>query len=323
MPQISHNPHDLNFKSLMSEFEFLKHFLKSYLPNHLLEKINLNNLKISKPNKKNLEPKTNQAFEADVIFLLKSKTQDKNQDQKYLLFIHVEHQASSDKNMLFRMANYQTAQIASHMQDNLDQNEAPPVISFIYYQGVQPWRYKNKFSELSPGFYLGPESFLGNSIFLIDLAATPDEILKTHEGIGEIEIFLKYIRHKDYKNKLKNILPGLQQCSDRIREMLLKYLLSVTDFSESEFLEIIENCLPKDEGIAMTLAERLIEKGLKKGLEQGLEQGVEKGLQEGKKEGLKEVARRLLLADQSANFIREATGLSLKVIAQLRKDLTH
>ncbi len=89
--------------------------------------------------------------------------------------------------------------------------------------------------------------------------------------------------------------------------MPLKHLLSVTDFSESEFLEIIENCLLKDEGIAMTLAERLIEKGLEQGLEQGRE------------EGQQEIARRMLFAGMNLNTIQEITALSEKTLLALIK----
>jgi len=124
-----------------------------------------------------------------------------------------------------------------------------------------------------------------------------------------------------YKNKnslikiIKNYFPGLQTCNDNLREILLKYLLFIIDFTKDEFLNLVESCLPKDEGVAMTLAERLEKKGFEKGQKQGLEKGLE--------QGLKEVVRRMLLSDKSLNFIQEVSGLSLRAIAKTRQEMTH
>ena len=252
MPQITPNFHDQNFKSLMSESVFFRGFMKAYLPENLIIHLDCSTLEISKPDRKIFEPKTHKIFEADLVYCLKNKD--------YLILIHIEHQSSPDKNMPFRMAHYQTAQIASYMKDIPHQENPPEIISFIYYQGEKPWPYQTIFNNLSPGL-----------ICLIDLAAISDDALLSHESIGKIELLLKYIKHKDHKNKLEKILPGLQTCNDNVREILLKYLSSVTDFTEDEFLDLVNNCLPKDEGVAMTLMERLIQKGEKRGLEKSID----------------------------------------------------
>lgn len=143
----------------------------------------------------------------------------------------------------------------------------------------------------------------------------PDELLLSHQGIGHIELLLKYIRRRNYKNKIKKILPNLKNDSDTTREILLKYVASVTDFSESEFLDLVESCVPKDKGVIMTLTQRWLERGR----EEGIEKGIEKGKKEGKQEGLNEVVRRMLFADMTEDSIQTATGLSTKSISKIRK----
>jgi len=310
MPRISHNIHDQNFKTLMSEPDFSQSFLKTYLPKNLRSSLSLDTTEITPRPLRHLEPKTNKTFEADVVYLLK------NTDWNYLLFIHIEHQSTPDKNIVFRIAHYQTAQIASYMKENPKTDYPPKVISLIYYQGEKPWPYLDldlvNFKNYSPGL-----------ILLIDLPAIPDETLLKHKDIGKIEVLLKYIGLKKHKNNLEKLLPGLQTCNNMLREILLKYLTSVTEFSEDKFSNLIQRCLPKDKDIAMTLAEHWVKKGYQDGRLKGMQEGKAEGKAEGKMEGLKEVACRMLLAEKSHALIHEATGLSLKAIAKIKKEMTH
>jgi len=294
MPKISRNAHDQNFKALMSEPDFLNDFLKAYLPQNLQRLINLNTAEITPRPLKHLEPKTNKSFEADLVYCLKNTNQ--TQDQHTLLFIHIEHQSTPDKNMPFRIAHYQTAQIASYMKENINKDSPPQIISFIYYQGVEPWSYKINFKNCAPGL-----------IIFINLSATSDEVLLTHQGIGEIEIFLKHIIKQDYKNRVNFLSPGLQNCNDRWREILLKYLACITEFSEDEFTHIVESCAPKSKGVVMTLAERWIEKGIEKGIT----------------EGQKRVALKMLKDGMEERIIARLTDLSAKDVSQLKKSIQH
>ena len=299
MPQVSNNTNDINFKSLMSEPDFLNGFLKTYLPKKILKKIEVNSLEILQRPGKYLEEKTNKEFESDLVYYLKISI--KNTDQDYLLLLHIEHQSSSDPLMSLRISTYQNAELLAYAQENKNRNLKPDpvIISLIYHQGRTPWKHP-----------LNRKTFPGK-VILIDLQTLSDEELLKHQGIGPIELLLKHIRLKNYKNKIQKILPSLQNYSDRIRKILLKYVAEVTDFSKSEFLNLIERCAPKDEGVVMTLAERWIE------------EGKLEGKLEGRLESLKEVVRRMLFAGLGENLIQTATGLSMRDIEKIRKELSH
>lgn len=278
----------------MSDFDFFNGFLKAYLPKTLEIKIKKYFSLIRQSSTSFLESRTHTEFEADLIY--------DYQSSDLFLLIHIEHQSSPDQAMSLRIANYQSAALLSHLPNAIKKNNKkenkPEIISLVYYQGQRPWNCPR------------PISIIGQVIF-IDLPNIPDEILLTHETIGVIEILLKYVRHKSYKKKFKTYLPLLKQSSDKIRESLLKYFSFVTDFSKSEFLDLIQSCLPKDKERTMTIYEQCIEEGRKEGMEKGMEKG------------LKEAARRLLSLGLDESLIQKATNLSVEVILNLKKEVLH
>lgn len=152
MPKVSKNPHDANFKALMSEPLFFQGFLKAYLPLELLERLDLNQIEIFKQDGKILEAKTNKEFESDLVYILKCK--------KLSLFLHIEHQTQSDRLMPLRVLHYQTAAILAYARAHRKKKFFPIIISMIYHQGRTLWRHsldiKSLFQDPDLGLkYLG------------------------------------------------------------------------------------------------------------------------------------------------------------------------
>lgn len=127
-----HHIHDLNFKELMSERAFFEPFLKAYLPQELQKTIDWNLLEIHRSGPKRLENKTQENFEPDLIYFLRSTKN--NSKKEYSLCVHIEHQTSSDPLMPLRISNYQTAELLAYAKHNPGK-KLPIIFSLIYYQG--------------------------------------------------------------------------------------------------------------------------------------------------------------------------------------------
>ena len=190
MPKIARNAHDQNFKALMSEPDFFHGFLRTYLPEKLQQALDLNATEISKKDGKHLEHKTNKIFESDLVYLLKSKNINSRGSRDTILLLHIEHQSNPDILMSLRVLNYQTAELLVYAQENSKKKSQPQILSLIYYQGRRPWKYK--LDQIFPGL-----------VIFIDLQTLSDQDLLSHPVIGPIEVLLKNIRHRDYKNRIK------------------------------------------------------------------------------------------------------------------------
>ena len=88
---------------------------------------------------------------------------------------------------------------------------------------------------------------------------------------------------------------------------MLKYLIEVADVPELELLETAKECLPKDKGLIMTVAERLIERGMQQGMRQGV----------------LETAKKMLLKGIKVGSVQECTGLAAEALVKLKKDILH
>ena len=67
------NNHDSNFKELMLNRTFLDGFLETYLPKALLSQLDWESIDLYKMGGEHTEGKTQQIFEADVIYLARFK----------------------------------------------------------------------------------------------------------------------------------------------------------------------------------------------------------------------------------------------------------
>ncbi len=303
------NHHDQLFKQLMTERSFFEGFAKSYLPEELLGQIDWNAIELHKMSGSHIEDKTNRSFEADVVYLFKNQkiNKEKNRVQKRAVFLwlHCEHQTTPDKNMILRVIHYQTAELLAYAKQN-PHRKLPGIVTFIYYQGKNPWSHSLEVRDLfsEP---LWAEKYFARPI-LIDLPALSDEILKKHSGIGVAELLLKHVRQKDFDKKIGELLPALKTVHDNQRSLLLKYVVQFTNLSKDSFIRLVQKALPQEEEQAMTLYENLIQEGK----------------QEGKQENSLEIARRMLLVGKFSNqTIQELTEISRKTLNNLKKEIRH
>ena len=84
----THYDHDRNFKTLMAERSFYEPFIKAYLPQELLGRVDWAATELHKMSGAHTEQNSQKTFEADVIYLTKI-----NGEVNFFWF-HVEHQST-------------------------------------------------------------------------------------------------------------------------------------------------------------------------------------------------------------------------------------
>ncbi len=289
------NNHDSNFKQLMANRGFFEAFIKTYLPENILSKMDWNSIKLYKMGGTHVELNTNKEFESDVIYLA-------NIDGKEnMLWFHCEHQSTPDRTMPLRVLHYQTAELLSYAKQNPSNERLPAIVSIIYHQGEKPWPYSLSIKDQFVDPALAMEYF-GNPL-LIDLPAISDEELKKHQNIGPVEIILKHVRQKDFERKLRIMISSLQTVDYNSKEIVLRYILDFIDMPRGEFIKTIGECLPEDMELAMSLSERL--------------------LQQGAEARNFEIARSMLAKGLDERLIEELTKLSKADLSNLKKETKH
>lgn len=300
------NLHDHHFKELMAERVFFESFMKAYLPRALQVRMDWSSLKIYRMGAQHVEKKTQKEFEADVVYLAKLQGKDS------FIWVHVEHQSAPDKLMALRIVNYQTAELLAYAKQNPLQ-ALPSIVTFIYHQGKKPWPYSLEIKDLFAQPKVAMQYFA--KPILIDLPLISDEELKKHQSIGAVEVLLKHVRKKDFKQKIKILFALLRTVDDSSRAIVLKYAINFIDVSKAELSAAIEECLPNDKDIMMNMAERWTQEGREQGMQQGIQQGAERKL--------RDIARNMLKKGCADLFIQEITKLSLQEIADLKKETDH
>lgn len=76
-----------------------------------------------------------------------------------------------------------------------------------------------------------------------------------------------------------------------------------------------------EEKLQQVIEEEMREEGLKQGLEQGLQQGLERGLEQGEKKKQLEITKKLIKLGMSKDDIIFSTGLSLKELEEINRDI--
>lgn len=294
------NPHDKFFKETFSNIAVAKDFINNYLPQSILDIIELDTLEAQKDSFINEE--LEEVF-SDMLFRVNI---DKREGYLYFLF---EHKSYSSKNISFQLLKYMLEIWEAKIKKE-SANELPIIIPLVIYHGKDSWNIKTSLGELINGYRELPEEvkkYIPNYEYLLyDLSKYTDEDIK---GEAQLRILLSIFRDifvKDNKGIQDSILRAAlylreldnKQTGVEYFETFMRYILNAGQkLSKKDIEEImvkIESVYPEGSEAAMTLAEILREEGKLKGLEEGKLKGLEEGKLKGIEEALAKTAIKLL-----------------------------
>lgn len=280
------NPHDKFFKETLGNVETAKDFITNYLPEQLLNIMDINTLEPQKDSFINKELEENFS---DLLFKVDICQQE---GYLYLLF---EHKSYPAKGIAFQLLRYMV-EIWEAKRDKEQAKELPIIIPLVIYHGQQSWGIPSNLGELLNGYDQLPEPLkihVPNFEFLLfDVSGFSDEEIK---GTAQLKIVLTLFRDLKsedagkrnnaifrsiyYLNELEN-----QQTAVGYLETVLRYIFTVAkDFTKKEMAQMIreiETTQPKGSEVVMTLADILRQEGREEGMEKGMEIGGAKALSE-------------------------------------------
>ncbi|GAK54364.1 transposase YhgA-like protein [Candidatus Moduliflexus flocculans] len=278
------NPHDKLFRETWSNRAFALDFLRNYLPDAVLQRINLESLNISKDSF--VDPALKE-FHSDLLYLVNFSGQA---GYVYLLF---EHKSYPEKYIHLQLMEYLLKIWRLHLKQQPESTTLPQIIPLVLYHGQRHWTMPLNFS----GTFGRQEHLLTEYIptfeyVLIDLSRYSDKEIRGSVMSRVALLLLKHIFDADIEQRLPAILSLLRDLLDKTSglqylETLLRYVASATDnIKKEQIVKIVEKTFEAMEGrnVVMTLAEQWIQEGFEKGFEKGV-QYAEKQAEIGKKQG--------------------------------------
>ncbi|MGM0603674.1 MAG: Rpn family recombination-promoting nuclease/putative transposase [Bacillota bacterium] len=119
------SPHDKFFKEMFSKKEVAESFIKSYLPQELLEIMDSSHLEISKDSF--VDKKLKEYF-SDIIYTIKI-----NNDSAYIYCLF-EHKSYPERKVALQLLKYMTEIWDQHLKQN-NSEKLPLIIPLLIYHG--------------------------------------------------------------------------------------------------------------------------------------------------------------------------------------------
>lgn len=327
------NPHDKFFKETFGNLAVAKDFLRNYLPQNIMDIVDINSLE---PLKDSFINEELQEVFSDMLFQV-----DINNKEGYIYFLF-EHKSYPSKNIAFQLLNYIVQIWERKMQKELD-HKIPVVIPLVIYHGKETWKIKTSLGEMIRGYEDLPDSvrsYIPNYQYLLyDISRYSDDEIK---GDAQLRILLSIFRDIFTKNSegiqeaIFRAAASLQELDDKETgmgyfETFIRYVFNagpqLTKNDINKIIRKLETTYPGGSDTIMTLAEILREEGKNEGrlqgLKEGLEQGLDKGMEVGAKNRALEVARKAVHEGIDLPLIARLTGLTKKEVEKLAKEMNN
>lgn len=315
-------PHDRLFKSIMSNPKAIREFFEQNLPTNIRQIVNFDTISPQK------ETFIDNNLRLQLVDLLYSAEFNGKKGYLYLL---VEHQATCDKLMPFRIIKYMVAIMDGHLKKT-KKNILPIIYPLVIYSG---WRNYNCSTDIFDLFGSNKElakDILWHPFRLIDLSKIPDETLQNSIWYGVAAYLMKHIFEKDATIFFINIVELLKPI-DKAGDIdyiykIISYITEVTKIDREVFVETVKTGLTTSTGEkVMTLAEQFRQEGRQegelRGIEKGKQEGLHKGLYEGEQKALKTVAMNLFGQGMTIKQVALVTGLSVSELNKLKAEKSN
>ncbi|MGM0523800.1 MAG: Rpn family recombination-promoting nuclease/putative transposase, partial [Bacillota bacterium] len=269
------NPHDKFFKETFRNLTVTKEFVTHYLPEHIVDIINI----------ETLEPQKDSFIDADLKEVFSDLLFKVNMNQQvgylYLLFEHKSYQSPVVAVQLLQyMCNIWKTAVHQNKSTKL-----PAIIPLVIYHGANHWHTGESLSDLIEGYHLFSDEMKHHTpdfkYILFDLSTFSDADL-----FGPLELRFSFTALRDiFSDNPDTLKQMIYQAIDVIYtldmkdtgltyfETLIRYIFSASGaFSKHDIhdiVNILEQTYPKGSDVVMTIADILREEGLEQGLEQG------------------------------------------------------
>ncbi|NUM34527.1 MAG: Rpn family recombination-promoting nuclease/putative transposase [Candidatus Brocadiae bacterium] len=296
------NPHDLFFKTAMSDKRNARSFLENYLPQHISALVDMDTLEIEKDS---FIGQDLQTYYSDLLYKVHIAGYE---GYIYLLF---EHKSYEEKWISLQILEY----ILKIWKLKVKQNEKLPiVIPMVFYHGRQKWETGLSLSDLLECKDERLRPFIPDFQYLFyDFSLSSNTQIQGIEKLQAMIYLFKYIYSPDLEIKLSMIFKLLRNLPDSEIDYIIAismYLLYTTHIPPDTLSKIAqENISQKGGETIMTTAEQLIAQGEIRGEMKGRIEGEIKGEIKGEMKG--RIEGKIEAIESILEFRFRARGLHL------------
>ncbi len=271
----TNKPHDPFLKALLADTAFASSFLEGFLPETLIDVLELTAIQHEKGSfvSKALE----ESF-ADALFRIPIK----GQDASCFVSVLLEHKSAPDPFAAFQLLAYLAGAYRAQLKSK---QPLRPILPLLFYQGNAGWEFRSIRDCFEPVFEVFLHYIPTFDTLFVDLGKVPDHhiLLFTNAWVQAALLAQKYSYDDEALiNQLGRILDTIAQAKEgNFFSEITIYITKSLRVDITRFFSIIQPHLTRmeNEGKALTVYDQLIKRGYDKGIKQGVEQGIEKGVE--------------------------------------------
>ncbi|MFZ1751795.1 MAG: Rpn family recombination-promoting nuclease/putative transposase [Saprospiraceae bacterium] len=306
------NIHDKIVRESFSDPSRAIAFFEKFLPETLLLHLELSTLQVLQESYMNEEL---QEHFSDLVFEVGLSDHDGLKADIVLLF---EHKSSPGRHVLIQVGHYMFA----HWYKCLSEKQAIKVIiPVIYYQGKQEW----KLVDISTLFIDYPDDIKEyipkiNHLFFGLHTITEDQIVDIRDTMMAAALIaqkwrINPVKLKDDFERIFRLFP-LAGVNLNFLEMIIVYILNVSDITEEVLAKTIKSIPPSIKDNIMTTYERIALRNKKEGQKEGKIEGEQIGIIKGKIE----VVLNCFAQGIDVSMITNITGLTEDKVKKILKE---
>ncbi|WP_342637567.1 Rpn family recombination-promoting nuclease/putative transposase [Orientia tsutsugamushi] len=317
--------HDSLAKTIMSDPVAAQEFLEYYLPTDFKSLIDLSQIKVEQESY--IEESLKKKY-SDIVYRVATKKHG-----NAFIYILIEAQSTVDYWTALRLWRYTLLLCERHKKEK---TKLPLVYNLVIYNGKEVYKAPRNLWDLFTDSMIAKQ-LMTSDYQLVDLQSMSNDEIVRKKHIGMLEYMLKHIHQRDMLKLWEEFLIKFKHVLILDKEKGYVYLRSFLWYTDTKLLEsqqpeleqVLAKYLSEEEkgNIMRTIAEKYIDEGRAEGIEIGETKGIAKGRAEGIEIGevkaKQELARNLLKAGFSVEFISENTGLSKEEVINLKNNIEY
>lgn len=251
----------------------------------------------------------------DVIYKLKDKE----------IYFIIEHQSTQDKNMPYRILEYEVEVMrASFIKNNYSMKAYARVIAIVIYTGKGRWKPNKSIEEVQEKLDNDKKeerAYTGIGEYnLIDINEYSKEELLNEEGlISKIMLIEKARGEQELIEILDKIIPKIKENEKGKMIRIIKYIL-VKDLGKEKAKKYIK-MLEGDEDMLAVI--QTLKEDRERNLRNARILGVKEGSKKGKLEEAKRLAAKLLKKNMSVDEVAELTELDKEEVIKQKEKIEN
>ena len=263
---MKYTPHDELFKHVMGHPETAKNFIREYLPEDIVDKVDLSHFQDK--TEKYTDEKMDE-YRTDLVF--NTRLEEGQDAYFYFLF---EHKSSPDRNTVFQLLRYMTLIWEKAFEE---EEEYPVILPILFYHGESVWSYGESLDEILtniPGWADDFTPYFDYQVYETHKSEkeSDDPLFKAYTLL--LEAAQLYDEQARIVNAMRKALKFFDKAVEKFNiseefEYVFRYIIAAIDLPPHLMQKIVNQEVPERREEFMAMAEKLREEGRKEGKKEG------------------------------------------------------